>query len=286
MMTMIRITMHLIRLCGSRGLARMAFLWLTFAATAAHGHGLPLRLHYDAGTNRLSVLPHLTSPLSGGYFNADGLTIYSNLSEEESLSDVGNGQYWTDFPGFERALSLPANSTVSVRFLGPLRYWNPDTQPADELPTSNAMIEIVDFAEASGFVDQLGASGTNPLALATFLGQTPGDHKHFTGYLLSPQADPLIAADSFGLYGLWASAAATGSGFAGGASLESDPFLIVLNYGITDTAAYNTGVDRLALTAVPEPSTLALVGAAFAVAGWRSRRGDARVAVSRRRARG
>ncbi len=280
------ITMQSIQMHGMRGLARTAFLWLTFAATAAYGHGLPLRLAFDAGTNRLAVLPNSTSPLSGGFFNADGLTIYSHLSEEEAFIDFGNGQYWTDFPGFERASSLPANSTVSVRFLGPLRYWNPATQPADPLPTSNARIEIIDFAEASGFVDQFGTSGTNPLALATFIGQTPGDHKHFTGFLLSPQADPLIAADSFGLYGLWASVAATGSGFAGGMSLESDPFLIVLNYGITSSANYDEGVARLATTAVPEPSTLALVGAAFAVAGWRWRRGDARGSVSRRRARG
>lgn len=265
----IRITMHLIRLCGSRVLARMAFVWLAAIATAAHGHGLPLRLHYDAGTNRLSVLPNSTSPLGGGFLNADGRTIYSHLSEEEAFIDFGDGRYWTDFPGFERASSLPANSTVSVRFLGPLRSWNPATQPADELPTSNARIEIVDFAAASGFVDQFGTSGTNPLALATFIGQTPGDHKHFTGYLLSPQADPLIPADSFGLYGLWASAAATGSGFAGGMSLESDPFLIVLNYGIDNSAHYNTGVDRLAITAVPEPSTLALLAAAGGAAMWR-----------------
>jgi len=217
---------------------------MSVVSGTAHGHGTPLTLHYDSGTNRLNVRPNSTDPLTGGFFNAAGLTIYSNLDAEEAFIDFGEGQYWTDFPGFERASSLPANSTVSVRFLGPLRYWNPATQLVDPLPVSNAVIEIVDFAEASGFVDRFGTSGTNPLTLATFLGQTPGDHKHFTGFLLSPQADPLIAADSFGLYGLWASAAATGSGFAGGASVESDPFLIVLNYGITDSAAYNTGVDR------------------------------------------
>jgi hypothetical protein len=262
---------------------------LCFAAVVsgtAHGHGTPLALHYDSGTNRLSVRPYSTSPLTGGFFNAAGLTIYSNLDDEEAFFDFGEGLYWTDFPGFERASSLPANSTVSVRFLGPLSYWNPATQLADPLPVSNAAIEIVDFAEASGVVDRFGTSGTNPLALATFIGQTSGDHKHFTGYLLSPQVDPLIAADSFGLYGLWAAASATGSGFAGGTSLESDPFLIVLNYGITSSANYDEGVARLATTAVPEPSTLALVGAAFAVAGWRWRRGDARGSVSRRRARG
>jgi hypothetical protein len=245
---------------------------LCFAAVVsgtAHGHGTPLALHYDSGTNRLSVRPYSTSPLTGGFFNAAGLTIYSNLDEEEAFFDFGDGLYWTDFPGFQRASSLPANSSVSVRFLGPLSYWNPATQPADPLPVSNAAIEIVDFAEASGVVDRFGMSGTNPLALATFFGQTSGDHKHFTGYLLSPQVDPLIAADSFGLYGLWAAASATGSGFAGGASQESDPFLIVLNYGITDGGTYTTGVNRLAVTPVPEPSTLALAGIAIVAAGWR-----------------
>lgn len=245
---------------------------LCFAAVVsgtAHGHGTPLALHYDSGTNRLSVRPYSTSPLTGGFFNAAGLTIYSNLDEEEAFFDFGDGLYWTDFPGFQRASSLPANSSVSVRFLGPLSYWNPATQLADPLPVSNAAIEIVDFAQASGVVDRFGMSGTNPLALATFSGQTLGDHKHFTGYLLSPQVDPLIAADSFGLYGLWAAASATGSGFAGGASQESDPFLIVLNYGITDGGTYTTGVNRLAVTPVPEPSTLPLAGIAIVAAGWR-----------------
>jgi hypothetical protein len=270
MMTMIRLMMHAIRLCGTRGLARMALLWLAATATAAHGHGLPLVLHYDAGTNRLSVLPN-TEPPGGGFVNADGLTIYSYLSEEEAFFGFGNGPYWTEFPGFRRAASLPANTTVGIRFLTPLLYWNPATQPSDPLPSSNAEIEIVDYNAAIALVDPSGASGTNPLALAEFVGQTGGDHKHFTGYYLSPQVDPLVAADTFGLYGLWATAAATGGGFAGGAAQESDPFLIVLNYGITDGGTYTTGVNRLAVTAVPEPSTLGLLGTAIAVAGWRWR---------------
>ena len=117
--------------------------------------------------------------------------------------------------------------------------------------------------------------------LSTFVGQTTGDHKHFTGYFLATRLDPLIAADSFGLYGLWAAASATGSGFAGGASLESDPFLIILNYGITSSADYDEGVARLAATAVPEPSTLALLAAAGGAAMWRwRRRHGRRVSVS------
>jgi hypothetical protein len=266
------------------GMVWLAVLWLAAAAGTAHGHGFPLSLHYDSVTNQLAVLPYSTSPLIGGLINADGLTVYANFDEEESFAGA-DGLYYAEFPGFQRAASLPANSTVGIRFLAPLLYWDPATQPGDPLPASNAAIEIVDYTAASAIVDPLGTSGTNPLALSTFVGQTPGDHKHFTGYLLSAQVDPLAAADTLGLYGLWAAASATGSGFAGGASQESDPFLIVLNFGIVDAGTYMTGVNRLAVTAVPEPSTLALLGAAFAAVGWRWRHGIASRCRDRRRQR-
>ncbi len=263
--------------------AGLVVLWLSAAGTA-HGHGFPLSLHYDSVTNQLAVLPYSTSPLIGGLINASGLTVYANFDEEESFAGA-DGLYYAEFPGFQRAASLPANSTVSIRFVAPLLYWNPATQPEDALPASNATIEIIDYTAESAFVDPSGTSGTNPLALSEFVGQTLGDHKHFTGYLLSTQVDPLTAADTFGLYGLWAAASATGSGFAGGASQESDPFLIVLNFGIADAGTYTTGVNRFAVTAVPEPSTLALLGAAVAVGAWRYRRRGGRGGFSAGRAR-
>lgn len=259
--------MNSIRRRGSPAVAWIAVLVSAIAASGtAHGHGFPLSLHYDSVTNRLAVRPYSSSPLTGGFFNADGLTVYRNFDMDESFSGL-NDLYFTDFPGFIRTSSIPANTTIGLRFVAPLRYWNTTTQAEDPLPVSNASMEIMNALDpgSSAFVDRIGVTGINPITLGTFVGQTNGDHKHFTGYFLSPQVDPFIAADTFGMYGLWATASATGSGFAGGASLESDPFLIMLNYGIGDATTYNTGVERLAATVpVPEPSTLAILGAATA----------------------
>ena len=138
------------------------------------------------------------------------------------------------------------------------------TGTANPLPESVATVSVIKDLSTMSLINAAGITGTNPLPMTTFVGE-PGEHYHFPAYRLT---DP--DSDS-GLYGLWAEALATGPNFAGDAANPSAPFLIVLNYGITDEDQYHIGAARLAAVPVPEPSTLALCGAAFAAAGWRWR---------------
>jgi autotransporter-associated beta strand protein len=199
------------------------------------GHGDPFILTYTAATNQLTV-----NPVIDDVFNPD-----------ENLATPGFGfPISTIYPGFSRADTLPANTAVSLRFTAPLTYWNPTTGPLDPLPVASGTISVVNTAAATATLAHDGIGGTNPLFVATFVG-FPGEHHHFTAYEL---AHP----DAPGLYGLWAEATATGPGYPGGATAPSDPFLIVLNWGIEDERQYHDGVTRLAV--LPDPVITIIVG--------------------------
>lgn len=222
----------------------------------ANAHGIPFSVGFDG--SKITVSP-------GIY---DNFSLAEQLVYEEEFDRITNGGE----PGWDRAATLPLNTRLNIRFTRPLQYWNPDVGAEDPLPIPGGTIRVY-TTRISGTSDTVptGISGTNPRFLAQFT------HHHHVAWVLENPDGP-------GLYGLWASLESENlSAFN---ALPSDPFLIVLNYGITSSTDYDEGVDRLAATAVPEPSTLALVGAAFAVAGWRWRRSDARGSVSRRRARG
>jgi|SanBayMetagenome_1026888.scaffolds.fasta_scaffold16487_2 hypothetical protein len=225
------------------------------------GHGTPFSVGFDGGTGKITVGPN----------------VYRNFTLEEMFVVDEFGSITNDgTPGWDKGATLPSGARLSLRFQGPLRYWNPATTAGDPLPVPGASLSILApggsaQVSAGSLGVPSGVTGTNPLFLATFT-----SHHHVVWEILNP--------DAAGLYGLWASLES--ENLATFNALPSDPFLVVLNYGVTSSADYDVGVDRLAATAVPEPSTLALVGAAVAAAGWRWRRSDARGSVSRRRARG
>lgn len=257
-----------------RGLIRpqvAQWMLVTFAMLAlpgtVHAHGFPLSLHYDSTANKLAVRPYSSSPLTGGFLNTDGLTVYRNFDEEESFSGSG-GLYYTDFPGFVRASSIPANTSVGIRFLAPLRYWNSATQANDPLPVSNGYLEIMDAFEASAFVDHSGVTGANPLSLDIRWAddrRPQALHRLFFGH-------PARYSHRGGLVRtVWpvGGCLGDGRGVCGGRVSGERPFPDHPNYGITSSADYDEGVARLAATAVPEPSTLALAGIAVVATGCR-----------------
>jgi len=213
-------------------------------ARPAAGHGTPFVVGYDNQTGKITVSP----------------SIYRNFDLEELFVSDEFGVFNDGTPGWDRGPTLPSGSQLSLRLTAPLAYWNPQTGAEDPLPIPQGRISILgaggtaEVAAGSGG-NPTGISGTNPLFIDAFT-----SHHHVAWEILN--------ADAPGLYGLWARLESTNP--AAFAAAPSDPFLVVLNWGITDSAAYNTGVDRLALTAVPEPSTLALAGLAVAAAAaWR-----------------
>jgi hypothetical protein len=236
--TLVRLRTTLLALAGC--------LLIACLARPAAGHGTPFSVGFDALAGKITVSP----------------TIYRNFDPDELFVLLEPGLAGNDgTPGWDRGPTLPSGAALSVRFLEPLAYWNPQTLSEDPLPTPQGRVEIfggggtAEVAAASG-QNPGGVSGTNPLFIDNFT-----SHHHVAWEILDPDAP--------GLYGLWARLESSNP--AAFAAAPSDPFLVVLNWGITDSEIYNAGVDRLALTAVPEPSTLALLAATSAAVGWRWR---------------
>ncbi|MGI9178164.1 MAG: hypothetical protein ACR2IT_09955 [Pirellulales bacterium] len=191
-------------------------------ARRALAHGDPFGIDYAAGTNRLTVSP----------------TVYDVFNVDENLATPGFGfPISTIYPGFSRADTLPVSSALSLRFTSTLHYWNPGTGLLDPLPFPSGTISVVSRSAAMATVAATEIGGVNPLFVDTFVG-APGEHHHFTAY-------ELTNPDAPGLYGLWAEATATGPGYPVGGTIPSDPFLIVLNWGIEDEQQYQDGVARL-----------------------------------------
>ena len=210
------------------------------AARPAAGHGTPFSVGFNNVTGKISVSP----------------SVYRNFSVEELFVTIAPGVASNDgTPGWNRGATLPSGTELSVRFMEPLAYWNPQTGPQDPLPVPQGRVSILgaggtaEVAAASG-QNPSGLSGTNPLFIDAFT-----SHHHVVWDILDP--------DAAGLYGLWARLESTNQ--AAFAATPSDPFLVVLNWGITDSQTYNTGVDRLAVP-VPEPATLVILAAAGI--GW------------------
>ena len=209
-------------------------------ARPAAGHGTPFSVGFNNVTGKISVSP----------------SVYRNFSVEELFVTIAPGVASNDgTPGWNRGATLPSGTELSVRFMEPLAYWNPQTGPQDPLPVPQGRVSILgaggtaEVAAASG-QNPSGLSGTNPLFNDAFT-----SHHHVVWDILDP--------DAAGLYGLWARLESTNQ--AAFAATPSDPFLVVLNWGITDSQTYNTGVDRLAVP-VPEPATLVILAAAGI--GW------------------
>lgn len=221
-------------------LAVAACLVTACLSRPAAGHGTPFSVGFDSQAGKITVSP----------------SIYRSFSVEELFVTIAPGVASNDgTPGWNRGATLPSGTQLSVRFMQPLAYWNPQTGAQDPLPVPQGRVSILgaggtgEVAAASG-QNPSGLSGTNPLFIDAFT-----SHHHVVWDILDP--------DAAGLYGVWARLESTNP--AAFAAAPSDPFLVVLNWGITDSQTYNTGVDRLAAP-VPEPAAVVLLAAAGL--GW------------------
>ena len=224
----------------SSALAVAACLVTACLTRPAAGHGTPFSVGFNNQTGKITVSP----------------SVYRNFNPEELFVLIQAGMASNDgTPGWDRGASLPSGTELSLRFIQPLAYWNPQTGPQDPLPVPQGRVSILgaggtaEVAAASG-QNPSGLSGTNPLFIDAFT-----SHHHVVWDILDP--------DAAGLYGLWARLESTNQ--AAFAASPSDPFLVVLNWGIGDSQTYNAGVDRL-VAPVPEPATLVILAAAGI--GW------------------
>ena len=229
----------------------LVFVSVVGNQSLTYGHGIPFDVGFDSATGKITVAWQGTSP--GVYRN---FALGEMLIEDPEFGLITNGEE----PGWSRTATLPYGVGLKLRFVAPLQYWNPSTGANDPLPIPGGTIEAwgggTSYVSAVSQSAPLGIAGDNPIFLAYFT-----SHHHVAWFLDNPDAP--------GLYGLWATLeSANPTSFAAQAS---DPFLVVLNYGVTDSTAYDEGVDRLAATVpVPEPGAgVMAITAVVGLAVWR-----------------
>lgn len=218
---------------GVRSLLIMAATLACAVLTPRHGfgHGTPFSVGFDARTGKITVTPD----------------VYLNFSSDELFVVDEFGFITNDgTPGWDKGATLPSGARLNLRFQGPLRYWNPATTAGDPLPVPGASLSILApggsaQVTAGSVAVPSGVTGTNPVFLAPFT-----SHHHVVWEILNP--------DGHGLYGLWARLESERPCTFPAA--PSDPFLVVLNYGVTSEVDYIAGSARLVATAAPTAVTI------------------------------
>lgn len=220
----------------------VAGLWLA-PARAGGIHAGDIELEIDGG----KLVTH-----NGRYF-------------ESAFTTLISGVYRSTTPGFDSAPGLLAYSEeepmeeIGFNVLGPLLYWS-----GTAMAPPQAGLDL-DLIWVGTTLSVTGTSGpvTNGFSLGGATGTNGRFHEHFTFEIA--ESAPL------GAYGVLLELTPLGlSTFT-----MSDPFLIVFNRGL-GAEEFEAGVESMVeLTAVPEPSSVALAGlgvAAALAAGWRGRR--------------
>jgi hypothetical protein len=175
----------------------------------------------------------------------------------ESAFTLTSGVYRSTAPGFDSAAGLlEPGEEIGFNVVGPLLYWDGDELVAPQTGLALNMFWGLDSVAVTG------ASGVPGFSLGGATSLDGSFHEHFTF--------EIAAAANVGAYGVLLELTPEGSS----TFTASDPFLLVFNRGL-GAAEFESGVDAMVnVTAVPEPSSIALAGLGVA--------GIARAALRRR----
>jgi hypothetical protein len=268
---------------------------ITIAAVAALLPGVAAGALYDVlvGTSagpvpgsRLTIgfFAHGGAPIGGG-FSTDVITGYKLFPAD--FGDFAGGPRATDDPGFQAfAGTFGAGELVSARGLGGLQYWAPGTAqwsapPAGEavrlfgaVPTDIAVAHIFCqtgdpflcdpglaalypfYAQGTAF-SAAGVTGPNPTIIDAASG-AGSFHAHLDWFIEQPGGSPSTGAY---LLNLQLTAAPK--------YLDSEPFSIIFNYGLTPAQFQTALLSRTELPVVvpeiPEPASAATLLAGLAL---------------------
>lgn len=235
---------------------------LAIPAVCNAQHAGDLELGYDDLANPTSIVIEQVD------LTSDGVLLFE--SEFEQLDPFTPGDFSSEEPGFNtndaegllmnpsdqlwlRALDASVHSPIGV---GYVNYYNPTTDALE----ASGRLEIADDIATTDHLILDGASlvsGSNPQFIAAADGD--GDiHDHLIFDLLNDASAPI------GAYGVLFDLQADFAAADGTMDVASDPFWIVFNFGMDETAFDTLALPKFGTAAVPEPGSLMLVGLASA----------------------
>lgn len=180
---------------------------------------------------------------------------------EGNFGDLFGGPHKTDDPGFEMEDgTFLAGQQLWYQASSVLKFWNGSAWGA---PASGKTFTIEDAFGGQTFINGTGV--TNPLGVLDAADAGGGIHTHIDFLISNAGPVPTPA----GAYMVTLALTSRGvDGMSATGYLDSDPFLLVMNHGLS-AASFESAVHALA---VPEPEAYAMLLAGLALVGAAARR--------------
>jgi hypothetical protein len=242
---------------------------LVIAPQWALAHGTPAKVSISQG--KLTVTGNVAAPV--GYAKQ----VLAETDPDSLLVSISGNRLFTDFPGFDlhgitsgAELRLEPLSVTYFASQGPadrlLWYWSPAEEGVATLPDDNALtlLSARGFGEVT--LSQFGGP-PSPLLFMEPLVSDNGNHRHPLYYIVDNS--PLAPMGAYGFFARLSSPT----------YLPSDPFLLVLNHGLSAATFVEAALDinRKAVGIVGDYNHDGAVDATDYVV-WRNHRGATQLA--------